>query len=111
MNLSKGIDLLKIAIEKDENHQLKEALENYINSFEYLMTGLKYIEIITIKNKIREKIIEFMPRAEKLKEILEKEIEAENDKNKKSKLENNSPPSHLRKAIEETIITTKQNRI
>eukprot|EP01091_Cochliopodium_minus_P017145 TRINITY_DN6634_c0_g1_i2.p1 TRINITY_DN6634_c0_g1~~TRINITY_DN6634_c0_g1_i2.p1 ORF type:complete len:280 (+),score=83.86 TRINITY_DN6634_c0_g1_i2:1-840(+) len=130
MNLiNKGIEYLNIAIKDDENNKYENALENYIKSFEYLMTGLKYIEKGRMKDTIIQKIKEFIPRAEKLKEIAESQrnqtnIQRNNNKKLKFDSSNNnnengfqkdikggSPPSHLRKTIEESIVMSKSNEV
>ena len=77
--VDKGIEYLKFALIQDENNKKEDALKNYIKSFEYLLTGIKYLKNENLKNKIQFKIKEFMPRAEQLKNQLE-------NKNAKKKL-------------------------
>lgn len=80
--LTKGIDLIKDAIEADSASKYEEAYKLYYNGLDYLMLALKYEKNPKTKEILRGKFLEYLSRAEKLKEQLEKS-------NKSSQAENN----------------------
>lgn len=70
--LQKAINLVQQATEKDNAKDYGEALRLYQLSLEYFMTALKYEKNEKCKQTIRQKVVEYMNRAEKLKEFLDK---------------------------------------
>jgi len=70
--LQKAIQLVQQATEKDAAKDYQEAFRLYQLSLEYFMTALKYEKNQKCKQTIQQKVIEYMNRAEKLKEFLEK---------------------------------------
>lgn len=71
--LQKAISLVQQATEKDTAKEYAEAFRLYQLSLEYFMTALKYEKNEKCKQTIRQKVVEYMNRAEKLKEFLEKQ--------------------------------------
>ncbi|KAJ3182924.1 Vacuolar protein sorting-associated protein 4 [Gaertneriomyces sp. JEL0708] len=76
--LGKAIDIVKKATEEDGNGNFVEAYKLYQNSLEYFMTAMKYEKNDRLKESIRKKFTEYLERAEKLKDYLQKQ-----DKKKK----------------------------
>jgi len=70
--LQKAIQLVQTATEKDATKDYAEAFRLYQLSLEYFMTALKYEKNEKCKQTIRQKVVEYMNRAEKLKEFLDK---------------------------------------
>lgn len=70
--LQKAISLVQQATEKDAAKDYQEAFRLYQLSLEYFMTALKYEKNDKCKQTIRQKVVEYMNRAEKLKEFLDK---------------------------------------
>jgi len=70
--LQKAISLVQQATEKDTAKDYQEAFRLYQLSLEYFMTALKYEKNEKAKQTIRQKVVEYMNRAEKLKEFLDK---------------------------------------
>eukprot|EP01088_Endostelium_zonatum_P016425 TRINITY_DN4430_c0_g1_i1.p1 TRINITY_DN4430_c0_g1~~TRINITY_DN4430_c0_g1_i1.p1 ORF type:complete len:430 (-),score=122.70 TRINITY_DN4430_c0_g1_i1:41-1330(-) len=70
--LQKAIQIVTQATEQDTAKNYEEAFRLYQLSLEYFMTALKYEKNPRAKQTIRIKVQEYMNRAEKLKEFLEK---------------------------------------
>jgi len=70
--LQKAITIVQQATEKDSAKDYTEALRLYQLSLEYFMTALKYEKNEKCKQTIRAKVEEYISRAEKLKEFLDK---------------------------------------
>jgi len=70
--LQKAISLVQQATEKDQAKEYAEAFRLYQLSLEYFMTALKYEKNERAKQTIRQKVQEYIARAEKLKEFLDK---------------------------------------
>jgi vacuolar protein-sorting-associated protein 4 len=70
--LQKAITLVTQATEEDTKKNYEEAFRLYSLSFEYFMKALKYEKNERCKATIRTKMVEYLQRAEKLKEFLEK---------------------------------------
>lgn len=70
--LQKAIQLVQQATEKDNAKEYEEAFRLYQISLEYFMTALKYEKSDKVKQTIKGKVIEYMDRAEKLKQFLDK---------------------------------------
>ncbi len=68
--LGKALDLVNKAIEADNKQIYSEAYKLYQNGLEYFMTALKYEKNGKTKEMLRQKIVEYLARAEKLKEHL-----------------------------------------
>lgn len=79
--VSKGITIIKEAVQHDNDDQLDEALSLYKRGLEYLITGLKYEKNQKSKSIIQQKIGEYLNRAEEL----QNQIEARNNPKKKKK--------------------------
>lgn len=70
--LQKAISLVQQATEKDTAKEYAEAFRLYQLSLEYFMTALKYEKNERAKQTIRQKVQEYIARAEKLKDYLDK---------------------------------------
>ena len=124
MNLiDKGISYLKDGVRYDEHRKWKEALKNYVLAFEHLLLGMKYLKNERLKQVLKEKVMEFMPRAEEIKKHLETlkvsfslfnknfwVINSYKLKNKPNTMKESTGTelSHLRRAIEDTIINLEK---
>lgn len=78
--LGRAIDTVKKAIEQDTAGEYEKAYQMYYQSLELFMLALKWEKNAKSKEMIRQKVSEYMERAEKLKNHL-----AENDKSNKRK--------------------------
>nr|CAD7460241.1 unnamed protein product [Timema tahoe] len=71
--LQKAIDLVTRATEEDKNKNYEEALRLYEHGVEYFLHAIKYeAQGDRAKESIRTKCIQYLDRAEKLKEFLKK---------------------------------------
>jgi len=70
--LQKAISIVQQATEKDSAKDYPEAFRLYQLSLEYFMTAIKYEKNQRTKEVIRGKVQEYITRAEKLKEMIEK---------------------------------------
>ncbi|KAL0945585.1 hypothetical protein HGRIS_014744 [Hohenbuehelia grisea] len=66
--LDKAIEIVQKAIEEDVKHNYPEALRFYQQSLDYFMHALRYEKNDRAKELIRNKIAEYLQRAEDLKE-------------------------------------------
>ncbi|KAJ3241885.1 Vacuolar protein sorting-associated protein 4 [Chytriomyces hyalinus] len=71
--LGKAIEIVKKATEEDANNNYEEAYKQYQNSLEYFMMAMKYEKNEKLKDAIRKKFTEYLDRAEKLKDYLQKQ--------------------------------------
>jgi len=69
--LPRAIQLVSQATEKDNAKEYPEALRLYQLSLEYFMTAIKYEKNPRMKQTIKDKVMEYMTRAEKLKTMIE----------------------------------------
>ncbi|KAG4303959.1 hypothetical protein PORY_002612 [Pneumocystis oryctolagi] len=76
--LGKAIGIVKKAVEEDNAQKYNEAYKLYISSLECFNIALKYEKSENGKNLIRNKVLQYLDRAEALKEYLK------NTKNMKS---------------------------
>ncbi|KAK0549297.1 Vacuolar protein sorting-associated protein 4 [Tilletia horrida] len=74
--LDKGIEIVQKAIDEDVKQNYVEAYKQYQNALEYFMMALKYEKNDKLKELIRNKLVEYLDRAEKLKEHLAKSQES-----------------------------------
>jgi len=71
--LQKAIDLVTRATEEDRNKNYSEALQLYQHGVEYFLHSIKYeAHSDRAKDSIRAKCLQYLDRAEKLKEYLKK---------------------------------------
>jgi len=70
--LQKAINLVQEATQKDSQKEYGEALRLYQQSLEYFIAALKYEKNEKCKQTIRQKVTEYMDRAEQLKGFLAK---------------------------------------
>ncbi|KAG5513599.1 hypothetical protein PMAC_001031 [Pneumocystis sp. 'macacae'] len=70
--LEKAISIVKKAIEEDNAQKYNEAYKLYINSLECFNMALKYEKTENGKKLIRDKVTQYLDRAEILKEYLKK---------------------------------------
>jgi len=70
--LQKAIQFVQQATDKDNSKEYAEAFRLYQLSLEYFMTALKYERNEKTKLTIKQKMAEYIARAEKLKEFLDK---------------------------------------
>ncbi|KAI8879675.1 AAA-domain-containing protein [Backusella circina FSU 941] len=68
--LAKAIEIVKKATEEDHKGNYKEAYNYYQNALEYFMTAIKYEKNDRLKDPIRKRFVEYLDRAEMLKEFL-----------------------------------------
>ncbi|KAF8588442.1 AAA-domain-containing protein [Ramaria rubella] len=73
--LDRAIEMVQRAIDEDVNQNYSEAYKQYQNSLDYFMLALKYEKNDKLKAMIRGKVTEYLDRAEKLKEHLDKSEE------------------------------------
>ncbi|KAI8065933.1 P-loop containing nucleoside triphosphate hydrolase protein [Gongronella butleri] len=78
--LSKAIEIVKKATEEDHRGNYKEAYTLYQNALDYFMTAIKYEKNDRLREPIRKRFVEYLDRAEMLKEYL-------NDESKKKQQE------------------------
>ncbi|KAF8758757.1 Cytochrome P450 sterol C22-desaturase [Rhizoctonia solani] len=71
----RAIELVQKAIEEDVNQNYQLAYNQYMNALEYFMLALKYEKNERLKSLIRNKVTEYLERAEKLKQHIEKNDE------------------------------------
>ncbi|KND02429.1 AAA family ATPase VPS4 [Spizellomyces punctatus DAOM BR117] len=71
--LGKAIEIVKKATDEDGKGNFAEAYKLYQNSLEYFMTAMKYEKNDRLKESIRKKFTEYLERAERLKEYLQKQ--------------------------------------
>ncbi|KAI9012158.1 P-loop containing nucleoside triphosphate hydrolase protein [Phycomyces nitens] len=75
--LAKAIEIVKKATDEDHKGNYKEAYGLYQNALEYFMTAIKYEKNDRFREPIRKRFVEYLDRAEMLKELLN-----ENDRKK-----------------------------
>ncbi|KAJ3058458.1 Vacuolar protein sorting-associated protein 4, partial [Podochytrium sp. JEL0797] len=68
----KAVDIVKKATEEDAAGNYEEAYKLYQSSLEYFMMAMKYEKNEKLKETIRKKFTEYLDRAEKLKDFLQK---------------------------------------
>ncbi|KAL1931069.1 hypothetical protein VTP01DRAFT_10206 [Rhizomucor pusillus] len=73
--LAKAIEIVKKATEEDHKGNYKEAYAYYQNALDYFMTAIKYERNDRLKEPIRKRFIEYLDRAEMLKEFLNSQEE------------------------------------
>ncbi|KAG5338243.1 Vacuolar protein sorting-associated protein 4 [Termitomyces sp. Mn162] len=66
-NLDRAIEMVQRAVDEDSKQNYAEALKLYQNSLDYFMLALKYEKNERSKALIRDKILEYLNRAETLK--------------------------------------------
>ncbi|KAL5534508.1 VPS4 [Sanghuangporus baumii] len=74
-NLDRAIEIVQRAIDEDVNQNYQEASKLYQNALDYFLLALKYEKNEKLRILIRGKISEYLDRAEKLKEHLNRESE------------------------------------
>eukprot|EP00761_Pharyngomonas_kirbyi_P009549 gb/GECH01009565.1/.p1 GENE.gb/GECH01009565.1/~~gb/GECH01009565.1/.p1 ORF type:complete len:516 (+),score=156.51 gb/GECH01009565.1/:1-1548(+) len=106
---NRGFSILKEAIAVDESHEYQKALGLYILGIDHLVTGLKHDKAQYNKNIVRQRIVEFLERAEYIKEALsEKHQKKDKNKSNQSSSESKNPDrERLRKALEEVVVSEK----
>lgn len=70
--IPKGMEIVKAAVIADNADELEKALSLYKQGLGYFMTGLKYMKNEKSKQAIREKMTQYMSRAEEIKQALDK---------------------------------------
>lgn len=76
--LEKAIDTVKKAIEYDHNGEYESAYKNYYSALELFMLAVKWEKNPQAKEIIRNKVGEYMERAEKLKSFLDSQKSSRN---------------------------------
>eukprot|EP01102_Stenamoeba_stenopodia_P007640 TRINITY_DN2152_c0_g1_i1.p1 TRINITY_DN2152_c0_g1~~TRINITY_DN2152_c0_g1_i1.p1 ORF type:complete len:451 (-),score=113.56 TRINITY_DN2152_c0_g1_i1:88-1440(-) len=71
--LQKAIQIVTQATEEDAKKNYEEAFRLYSLSLEYFMTAIKYEKNEKSKTIIRQKVVEYLQRAESIKEFLDKQ--------------------------------------
>ena len=69
--VAKGTEIIKQAVQKDNNEEYEAALSLYSQGIQYLMTGLKYEKNQKVVSAIKEKVQKYLKRAEDIKTSLE----------------------------------------
>ncbi|KAF9940428.1 Vacuolar protein sorting-associated protein 4 [Mortierella antarctica] len=70
--LNRAVETVRRATEEDTKGNLEEALPLYQTALEYFLTALKYEKNERVRDTVRKKVVEYMARAEKIKEHLAK---------------------------------------
>ena len=83
--IPKGMEIIKQAVTADNNDELESALSLYRQGLNYFVTGLKYIKNDASKQAIRERMDQYMTRAEQIKEALDKREAKKSSTSLKSK--------------------------
>lgn len=116
--LQKAIDLVTKATEEDRNKNYEEALRLYEHAVEYFLHAIKYeAQGDRAKESIRAKCLQYLDRAEKLKEYLKKgkkkpvkdgESESKDDKKNDSDSDSDDPEKRkLQSKLEGAIVVEK----
>ncbi|CDS02833.1 hypothetical protein LRAMOSA00236 [Lichtheimia ramosa] len=77
--LQKAIDIVKKATDEDHKGNYREAYGHYQNALDYFMTAIKYEKNDRLKDSIRKRFIEYLNRAEILKEFLDSQDEKKDE--------------------------------
>lgn len=114
--LQKAIELVTKATEEDRNKNYEEALRLYEHGIEYFLHAIKYeAQGEKAKESIRAKCMQYLERAEKLKESIKKKKpirDGENDKNDKngdSDSDEDPEKKKLESKLEGVIVLEKPN--
>ncbi|KAF9351537.1 Vacuolar protein sorting-associated protein 4 [Mortierella sp. NVP85] len=122
--LPRAVETVKRATEEDTKGNLEEALPLYQSALGFFLTALKYEKNERVRETVRKKVIEYMERAEKIKEHLAKQEEKPKKKamtnssnGKGSKKKDNSDDEDdedadskkLKGALNSAILTEKPN--
>jgi vacuolar protein-sorting-associated protein 4 len=75
--LQRAIEIVSRATDEDKKQNWEEAFKLYQQSLQYFMTALKYEKNERTKEAVRAKVVDYMNRAEQLKEFLSKQRQAE----------------------------------
>ncbi|GLV43828.1 Vacuolar protein sorting 4 [Carabus blaptoides fortunei] len=116
--LQKAIDLVTKATEEDRNKNYEEALRLYEHAVEYFLHAIKYeAQGDRAKESIRAKCLQYLDRAEKLKEYLKKgkkkpvkdgEDDSKDDKKNDSDSDSDDPEKRkLQSKLEGAIVVEK----
>lgn len=68
--LDKAVGIVKDAVEQDTKQNYQEAYKLYQNSLDFFMLAIKYEKNDRMKQMLRNKVTEYLDRAENLKEYL-----------------------------------------
>lgn len=115
--LQKAISLVQQATEKDTAKEYQEAFRLYQLSLDYFMTALKYEKNERAKQTIKQKVTEYIARAEKLKEFLDKGVKqpvaqgggSKGDKKGGSDKEDNDESKKFKENLGGAILKEKPN--
>jgi len=111
--LQKAISLVQQATEKDTAKDYQEAFRLYQLSLEYFMTAMKYEKNDKCKQTIKSKVVEYMQRAEKIKELLDKPqpvaTSSGGGKGKDGKNENDEEKQKFQDSLSGAIVKEKPN--
>jgi len=116
------MEIIKQAVTADNEDELEKALSLYRQGLGYFMTGLKYMKNEKSKIAIREKMTQYMDRAEQIKKALEKKSQPKKkvvkqgvsgkDEKKEGKdddEEKDPDTAKLQSALSSAIVTEKPN--
>eukprot|EP01097_Dermamoeba_algensis_P010664 TRINITY_DN795_c0_g1_i1.p1 TRINITY_DN795_c0_g1~~TRINITY_DN795_c0_g1_i1.p1 ORF type:complete len:348 (-),score=46.01 TRINITY_DN795_c0_g1_i1:886-1929(-) len=95
--LQKAIQIVTQATEEDKNKNYDEAFRLYNLSLDYFMTALKYEKNEKCKSMIKQKVSEYIKRAEHLKDFLDKQ------KTKTAVSAGGQSSNHYKKGDEENV--------
>ncbi|KAF9165569.1 Vacuolar protein sorting-associated protein 4 [Actinomortierella ambigua] len=124
--LNRALETVRKAADEDTKGNLEEALPLYQTALEYFLMALKYQKNERIRDTVRAKVVEYMDRAEKIKEHLQrmedakpkkKAMAATNGSGGKGKKkddtdddeEDDADTKKLKGALQSAILTEKPN--
>ncbi|PRP78981.1 hypothetical protein PROFUN_11446 [Planoprotostelium fungivorum] len=111
--LQRAITLVQQATEKDNAKEYPEALRLYQLSLEYFMTAIKYEKNPRMKQTIKDKVMEYMTRAEKLKTLIDSQqkqsVPSGGGGGAKKESEDNDETKKYKDALSSIILKEKPN--
>lgn len=69
--LTRGADVVKLAIKADEEQRYKDAVKQYRNAGELFVLALKYETNPEVRNQIKSRLSGYITRAEELQKALD----------------------------------------
>eukprot|EP00696_Hemimastix_kukwesjijk_P010699 gnl/Hemi2/23450_TR7860_c0_g8_i1.p1 gnl/Hemi2/23450_TR7860_c0_g8~~gnl/Hemi2/23450_TR7860_c0_g8_i1.p1 ORF type:complete len:445 (-),score=46.59 gnl/Hemi2/23450_TR7860_c0_g8_i1:73-1407(-) len=117
--LNQGVQIMTQAVDEDNKQNYEEAYKLYIRGVEFLMTALKYEKNERSRDIIKQKVENYMSRAEELKDVLKRnggkreravaDGGAATKKGGKDEDEEDPEKSKLKGALESAIVREKPN--
>lgn len=107
--IPKGLEIIKSAVIADNEDRLEQAFSLYKQGLEYFMTGLKYMKNEKSKLAIRQKMVQYMDRAEKIKHAIEQRNKPEEKKVVKPGAGDDDDKAKFQEALSSAILSEKPN--